>query len=279
MVSYYALLALSWNLIMGFTGLLSFAHTALAAVGGYTTALLVTKMSAPPLGAMLAGGALAGVASFLLGIVCLRLHGFYLCLVTWAFAEMVSTFLKVQYQVTGGTMGISLPTLFPGGSATASNVYLGVSLVVTQLVAIEIILRTRVGLYLRSLRDDQMASEALGVNPILWRLFSFSFSGFWAGLAGAFYALSIGVIDPSVGSLAEMGMVILIVIMGGIGTKVGPILGSVIVVVVSELLRGSLAAMSTLIFAVLVIVTMRFFRGGFSFVLDRLRVARQRSGV
>ncbi|MGQ9676419.1 MAG: branched-chain amino acid ABC transporter permease [Chloroflexota bacterium] len=270
---YYVLLASSWNLMLGYAGLFSFAHTALAAVGGYASALLAIKAGVHPALAMPLGGAIAAASSSILGVVSLRLRGFYLCLVTWAFAEIATGILRVEYQVTGGTMGLVVPGLFPADAGKEVYYWVGLGLVVLYLVFMVALAKSRVGLYLRSIRDDELASEVLGVDTTLWKVFCFTVCGFWAGLAGAYYGHYIGVVDPSIGSLSEMGLVILMVVIGGMGSIVGPVVGAVLVTIISELLRGSLAAMSMLFFAAVFMLVMRFFPGGLMAALQRVRGA------
>ena len=277
LTSYYIVLTSSWNLMMGYAGLFSFAHTALAAIGGYASGLLAVKLGVPPPLGILLGGLSASLASLVLGLLSLRLRGFYLCLVTWAFAEIAVGVFRVQYELTGGTMGLVVPQLFPMEAGKMPFYYVGLGLVVAVLVFMVLLSRSRAGIYLRSIRDDEMASEALGVDTVLWKIICFTVCGFWAGLAGAFYGHYIGVVDPGMGSLSEMGLVILMVIIGGMGTIAGPVLGAILVMVLSELLRGSLAAMSMLIFALAMILVMRFAPGGLMAGLHRLVRTRPQS--
>ncbi len=280
---YYILLTSSWNLMMGYTGLFSFAHTALSAVGGYTSGLLALRAGIHPALAMLAGGLMAATASLVLGMVSLRLRGFYLCLVTWAFAEIATGILRAEYEITGGTMGLVVPGLFPTGVKRVAFYFVGLGLVIAFLVFMEYLSQSRVGIYLRSIRDDELASEAMGVNTTAWKVFCFTVCGFWAGIAGAYYGHYIGVVDPGMGSLNEMSLVILMVVIGGIGSIPGPVVGAVLVVILSDLLRGSLAAMSMLIFAIVMVIVMRFFPGGLTASLRHLRqevsAIRSRSGT
>jgi len=271
---YYILLTSSWNLMMGYTGLFSFAHTALAAVGGYGSGLLALKTGIHPALAMLVGGMAAALASLLLGVISLRLRGFYLCLVTWAFAEIAVGIFRVEYRITGGTMGLVVPSLFPPQMGKTPFYFVGLGLVIALLVFMILLSRSRAGIYLRSIRDDEMASEVLGVNTTAWKIFCFTVCGFWAGLAGAYYGHYIGVVDPGMGSLSEMGLVVLMVIIGGIGTVPGPVIGAILVMILSEVLRGSLAAMSMLIFAAVMALVMRFFPGGLMAALRRLSHSR-----
>ena len=274
---YYVVLTLSWNLMMGYTGLFSFAHTALAAIGGYTAALLILRAGLPHAAALPAGGIVAGLASLLLGVISLRLRGFYLCLVTWGFAEIAIGILRVEYRVTGGTMGLMVPGLFPSAWGKVPYYYLGLLLALAVLGFMVWLSRSRIGLYLRSIRDDELASEVLGVHTVFWKVFCFTVCGFWAGVGGAYYAYVVGVVDPNMGSLSEMGKVILMVIIGGMGTIPGPVVGTLLVMVLSEFLRGRLAAMSMLIFAVILIIVMRFLPGGIMAALRPLFSLAKRS--
>ncbi|MGC8875254.1 MAG: branched-chain amino acid ABC transporter permease [Chloroflexia bacterium] len=273
---YYVVLTSSWNLMMGYTGLFSFAHTALAAIGGYSCALIMLHAGLPHLVALLAAGIVAGLASLLLGVISLRLRGFYLCLVTWAFAEIATGVLRVEYRLTGGTMGLMVPGLFPSAWGKTPYYYLGLLLAIGVLAFMVLLSRSRIGLYLRSIRDDELASEVLGVDTVFWKVFCFTVCGFWAGIGGAYYGYVVGVVDPNVGSLGEMGKVILMVIIGGMGTIPGPVVGTFLVMVLSEFLRGRLVAMSMLIFAVILIVVMRFLPGGMVAAVQPLRARLQR---
>jgi branched-chain amino acid transport system permease protein len=258
---YYLMLALSWNLIMGYTGIFSFGHMGFALVGGYSSALLVLKLNVSPFLGLVVGGIAAALVSLILGAVTLRLRGFYLTLVTWAFAEILITVLTVEHEITGGTMGLSVRGFIKGGGMI-SNYYIGLVLCVLLGLFMIWIVHSRVGIYLKSIRDDEGVSEVLGVNTVFWKLFAFTATGFWAGVAGAFYTHFFGVIDPSAGSLTVLSMVFLMVIIGGIGTLIGPVIGTVFVMFLSEFLSGKLAEMSVLIFAALMIITMIFFRDG-----------------
>lgn len=261
-VFYYVMLSASWNLMMGFTGLFSFGHTALSAVGGYGSALLVTHLGVPPITGPFLGGLVAAFFSFVLGIICLRLRGFYLALVTWAFAEIVIGVVKVQYDLTGGTQGLRTVGLFWPGAGRIPYYYFGLILVFLITLSIHKLSKTDYGSYLRSIREDEEAAEVLGVNTVVWKILCFTYAGFWAGLGGAYYGHYIGVVDPSLGSLGEMSIVVLTVVVGGMGTVFGPVIGSFLVIVAADLFRGKLAALSMVFFSLLMMLVVRFFRGG-----------------
>jgi branched-chain amino acid transport system permease protein len=261
-VFYYLMLSISWNLMMGFGGLFSFGHTALSAVGGYASALFVIHIGIPPMAGLFFGGLIAAIFSLILGLICLRLRGFYLALVTWAFAEIVMGIVKVQYDFTGGTQGLRTLPLFWEGAGRLPYYYLGLALSFLITYSVYRFSKTDYGIYLRSIREDETAAEVLGVNTVLWKVICFTYAGFWAGVAGCYYGHYIGVVDPSMGSLGEMSIVVLTVVVGGMGTVFGPVLGTFLVIVAADLLRGKLAALSMVCFALLMILVVRFFRGG-----------------
>jgi branched-chain amino acid transport system permease protein len=270
-VFYNIILASSWNFIMGYTGIFSFGHMASALIGAYTAALLIVNGGASPIIAMLVSGLTAAFANFLLGALCLRFRGFYLTLVTWAFAEMVITVINNEYKITGGSTGMFAKGIFPS-SAYIPNYYLGLAIAVIFLVVLYILTHSKVCIYLKSIRDDEAASEVMGVDTTKWKIFSFTFSGFWAGTGGVYYLYFIGIIDPSAGNLMQLGNVMLMVIMGGIGTLLGPVIGAVIVIITSQLLVR-FAAWSMMVFAILMIVILRYFRGGIIGGIDKIRLS------
>jgi len=258
---YYIMLAASWNLIMGYTGLFSFAHVAFAGIGGYGASLLSINLNIPPVLGIIIGGGAAGFLGLLLGMLCLRLRGFYLCLVTWAFAVIIETLACTEYKYTGGTGGLVVPTLFRSTSGVPYY-YVGLVMTVIMLYSTSKLINSRIGLYLRSIREDENATEVMGIDTVKWKVFSFVVSSFWAGIAGGFYAHYLGLIDPSIVGLDEMGKVIMMVVIGGIGTLVGPLVGAVFVTFISEFIRGTVAVFGMLVFSVIIILTMRFARGG-----------------
>lgn len=267
---YYAVVSMSWNIVFGFAGLFSFGHMAFAAIGGYISALLAIHLELSPFLGMLFGGLLCALLGFLLGGVVLRVRGFYLCLVTWAFAEITNVVIKTEHRVTGGTGGLLTPSLFTGPGADRYSYFFGLGLLLLVFIFSALLFHSRKGLFLFAIRDDLDAAENMGVNTRLWKAVTFSIGGFWAGIAGAYYAHFFNLIDPTIGGLDEMGKICLMVIVGGIGTLYGPLLGAFFVVISSEIIRGSLAEMSLLIFSIVMILTMRFASGGFMEIFRRL---------
>jgi branched-chain amino acid transport system permease protein len=265
---YYAILTIGWNIIFGYTGLFSYGHVAFPAIGGYTSALLAAHLGLSPFLGLLAGGVSAGLAGVLIGLLILRVRGFYLCLVTWAFAEVVNVVIKAEHHITGGTGGFLAPPFVAGPDAELVGYFIGLGLLALAFIVSALLYHSRWGLYLFAIRDDIDAAESMGVKTRFWKVFGFTFGCTLAGTAGAFYTHYFNLIDPSIGGLDEMGKVCLIVIIGGLGTVYGPVLGAFFVVIVAEILRGWMAGYSLLIFATIMILAVRFVRGGFMEIID-----------
>jgi len=265
---YYAILTIGWNIIFGYTGLFSYGHVAFPAIGGYTSALLAEHLGLSPFLGLVAGALSAGAAGVLIGLLILRVRGFYLCLVPWAFAEVVNVIIKAEHHITGGSGGFLAPAFVSGPKAELVGYFIGIGLLALAFVVSAVLYHSRWGLYLFAVRDDIDAAESMGIKTRFWKVFGFAFGCAWAGVAGAFYAHYFNLVDPSIGGLDEMGKTCLIVIIGGLGTVYGPVLGAFFVVIVAEFLRGWVGGYSLLIFATIMILAVRFVRGGFMEIIQ-----------
>ncbi|RLA96691.1 MAG: hypothetical protein DRG83_17180 [Deltaproteobacteria bacterium] len=265
---YYAILAISWNIVFGYAGLFSYGHVAFPAIGGYASALLAEHIGLSPFLGLLVGGLAAGVVGVLIGLIILRVRGFYLCLVTWAFAAVVIITINAEEKITGGSGGMITSAFFSGPHSDLYGYFVGLVLMLLTFAVSTTLYHSRWGLYLFSIRDDIDAAESMGVKTRFWKVFAFTFGSALAGVAGAFYAHFFNIIDPSIGGLDEMGKLCLIVIIGGVGTVFGPILGAFFVVIASELIRGWVAGLSLFIFSIVMILTVRFVRGGFMEIIQ-----------
>jgi branched-chain amino acid transport system permease protein len=265
---YYVILAASWNLLAGYTGQFSLAHHAFAAMGGYTSALLVLYTPLPlPIG-ILAALLLTGIVGYLLGTLCLNMRRIYLALATWAFAESLRLFIAAEYTFTRGDLGLSTPPLFASSQPTP-YFYLFLVLAGLSLWVLYEILRSRIGFYLRSIRDDEEAALAMGVNTVRWKRFAFAVSSMLAGVAGAFYGHYIGLLSPVSIKFNEMAIIIIMVITGGLRSFWGQVVGALFIQVLSEYLRDY-GEIRMVLFAVLVIVLLRLYQGGLFGLLQAL---------
>jgi len=273
---YYAVLASSWALLAGYAGQFSFAHMAFAALGGYTSALLVTQTGLPIPAGMVAGFLLSGVAGALIGFLCLPLGGPYLALFTLAFAVIFQLILIAEYQFTRGSLGLEVPALF-GGRAGAAYYYFALGLLVACLLAMNLLVRSRLGLFLRAIREDQEAAEACGVGTAGCRIIVFTLTSAIAGLAGAFYGHYVGILTPNLVTIPEMGLVVAMAVLGGIESLTGAVIGAIVIYVASEELR-QVGQLRFLLLGAAIILTQRFAQNGLiaPFVFRAAQAARQR---
>jgi branched-chain amino acid transport system permease protein len=257
---YYVVLASSWNLLAGYTGLFSLAHHVFAGIGAYTSALLVLRAGLPIPAGVAAGGALACGVGFALGSVTLRLRTLYLALATWAFAESTRVAISMEYGITRGDLGLAVPKLFPGaGPAPYYEVFLGCA--VAAVGGLVWLLRSPIGYRLRAIRDDEGAARAAGINTVRWKRFAFAVASGAAGAIGALYGHYIGLLSPVAMRFDEMAVIIIMVILGGQRTIAGPILGAATVEIVSEALRAY-GQIRMVIFALVVLAVMRLYPPG-----------------
>ena len=233
---YYALLAASWALLAGYAGQFSFAHVAFAALGGYGSALLTLRLGLPLALAIPLTLLIAMVLGALMGALVLRLSGPYLALFTLAIAEIFRLVLVAEEDITRGSLGLQVPGLFSSGS-DVPYYYLGLGLVVLALLAMNGLLMTRIGLFLRAIREDEHAAQASGVNTTLHKIIVFVATSAIAAVAGIYYGHFIGILSPNMVILPEMGLVIAMAVIGGIESLPGAVIGAVVVYALSEILR------------------------------------------
>jgi len=257
---YYVILAVGWNLLAGYTGQFSLAHHTFAGIGAYTSALLVQRTGIPILVGVVAGAVVAAAVGYGLGSLCLRMRAIYLALATWAFAESVRLLVTVEYQITRGDLGLAAPLLFGTPRATPYY-YLFLGLALGALLVAWQIVHSRIGAYLRAIRDDEEAAATMGVDTFRWKRFAFVVSAVFAAVAGAFQGHYIGLLSPTPMKFNEMATVIIMVITGGLRTFAGPPLGAVFIELLSELLRRW-GEIRMVLFAVLVIAVVRLYPAG-----------------
>ncbi len=265
---YYVVLAVGWNLLAGYTGQFSLAHHTFAGIGGYTSALLVLYAKMPLLMGIVAGVLVAAAVGYGLGTLCLRMRAIYLALTTWAFAESVRLFITVEYQITRGDLGLATPFLF-GTPRSMGYYYVFLGLAVVAVLAAWQIVHSRVGVYMRAIRDDEEAAAVMGVDTFKWKRFVFAISAVFAATAGGFQAHYVGLLSPNPMKFNEMAMIVIMVILGGLRTFSGPIVGAVFTELLFEWLRAW-GEVRMVLFALLVIVVARAYPAGLAGVAQDL---------
>jgi branched-chain amino acid transport system permease protein len=240
----FGLFALSLDLIMGYTGMVSFGHAAYFGLGAYGSALLLLDFGVPVPVALLGGALLAGVVAVPVGWFATRATGIYFAMLTLAFAQLLYTVAYKWRDLTGGSDGIAgVPktTLFWNGPslATPRAFYLVVAAsVVLSLAACRGLVASPFGRALQAIRENERRFVALGRDPRPFKLVSFVIAAVFAGLAGALFAPFRGFASPEVMFWVLSGQGLMMVITGGIGTLIGPIVGAGVFILVQEILSS-----------------------------------------
>lgn len=262
-------LALSLNLMLKI-GQLSMAQAAFMGIGGYAAALLTMRLGLPPLLSLLAGGCLSAAMAAVLGPVFLRIKGVYFVLLTFAFGQIVNLVLQDWTGLTGGNSGLyGIPKFSIFGLRLSSvQMFYPLALLVAAItfVLLRRIEKSDIGAILQSLNDNEMVSRSLGANALSWRIATFTLSGFISGIAGGLYAFYIGFLSPDPFSFRLMVDLIVMNVVGGAGTILGPLLGAIVIVPLPELLREA-REYQLLIYAGVLIFFILFVRQGLASLL------------
>ena len=273
----FAVLACSWNLICGYTGIFTFGHQAFFGIGAYVSALLSMKLGLSPWLGLLVGGIAAALIGLFIGLPCLRLRiAPYIAITTLAFSEIARIVCMNLVGLTRGELGLwgipEFPDIplwgdvvisFSGGDRTA---YYYVILVVffVSLVLIGWMMRSYIGLAFRAIRDEQDAALSLGIDTTRFKLLAFITSSFLAGVAGSFYAHYILILTPtSVFIVGLMTEVIAVTLVGGLGTFWGPVIGAFSLTVLLEYLR-EFGEYRFMIYGAMLVATIMFMPKGVS---------------
>jgi branched-chain amino acid transport system permease protein len=274
----FAALATSWDIIGGWAGQLSLGHAAFVGVGAYVSAILWTKAGVP-LGLGLPVAMLAGVVlAAIWGFITFRLRGVYFSLASIAVAEVLRIFTNNATALTGGPEGISLNDLPPvfGLDLYDRRVefYLVLALLGASLFASWRIGTSRSGFYLEAIREDQDSSMALGVNPLRRKLGAFCLSAALTSAGGCLYGIFLSFFEPrGVFALDLSIQLVLMAIVGGMGTVFGPALGALVLLAFQETFRNVFQQSSLLIYGIAIVLMVRYAPDG---LLGRLQLAAGR---
>jgi len=236
----YIILALGLNLLVGFSGQLAFANAAMYGIGAYGAGLLQVHLAWPYWFAAPAGALLAMVIGTLLAFPALRLSGIYLALATLAFAQANLWLLAHWDSVTFGAGGFAVPpvSFAPLPIRSETGIYfLTWAVTVLLLLFAWRVVRSRIGRAFVAMRDGEAAAQALGVDLLKYKTMAFALSGFYAGVAGALYSAVLGFVSPESFDLFQMIIHKAMIVVGGLGSIVGSVLGASLLVYVMEVLR------------------------------------------
>lgn len=255
----YATLAGSLNIINGYSGQTCLGQAGFFCIGAYTCAVLSTKLGVSPWLCLPLGGILGALVGWLVSLPTLRLQGIYLSIVTLGASEIIRIIAQSWTNVTGGAMGIKSipkPELFGYKVFKPQDYfYIFLLLAVLFLFVSDRVLKSRVGRAWMSIREDQIAARSLGVEIKRYKSTNFIYGAFWAGVVGAAYAPFVSFIEASQFTLDTGFDVLAMVVIGGQGTLVGPIVGATIVTILTESLRF-LSYWRYVIYALIIILMM-----------------------
>jgi len=254
------------NIILGYTGLLTLGHAAFFGIGAYAVALLETRLGVPFWVALAAGCAAAVILGYLVGLVSLRTRGNYFAIFTAAIGVMISIVLTNWQELTGGNIGVlNIPPPAPIGPISFESSLAKYYLVLVALVfAIVICARVRGSLFGRSLiaiAGNEDLARAVGIDVMRAKSAAFMLSTFLAGLAGGMYAIFIGFLGPDSSGLDVTFDMLLYLIVGGVGTLAGPLVGTLVLVILAQFLSG-IDQYKFLIFGPMLVLLIMFFPSG-----------------
>jgi branched-chain amino acid transport system permease protein len=240
LICIYAALSMSLNLITGYAGMLNLGHAAFFGIGAYASALLV--MGGTPFWmSFIAAGMIAALSGLLLSIPSLRLRGDFLAIATLAFGEIIRSIMLNWTELTRGPLGIPgipKPEFF-GIAFDSLWAYLILALAVAAItyVILKFLLKSNFGVALMALRESESVAESLGKNVRRLKMQAFAIGALFAGFAGSLFAHYLTFIDPSSFTLAETTLILLMVVLGGMGSLEGSIAGAIILTLLPEPLR------------------------------------------
>jgi len=285
----YAVLGLSMNLINGFTGLFSLGHAGFIAIGAYTTALLTMSekvknqnffmeplmapfnhISMPFLPALIIAGLVSAFIAFLIGAPALRLKGDYLAIATLGFAEIIRIVITNMQSLTNGALGLR-------GIPRMTNLYWSFGVAIFTIIILVSLINSSYGRALKAIREDEIAAESMGISLFKHKVIGFTIGAFFAGVGGGLLGNLMGTIDPNMFKFALTFNILLIIVIGGMGSVTGTIISAFIVTILGEALRfldmekqfdlgilsfTGIPGLRMVVFSILLMIIVLFFRQG-----------------
>jgi branched-chain amino acid transport system permease protein len=270
----FAAMAQAWNIVGGLANQISLGHAAFFGIGAYTSTVLLLKFGISPWLGMLAGGALGGLAAFVIAIPTMRLQGHYFALATLAFGEVMRVIANVWTSLTGGPGGLSVPFAPPSFAAYSfkllrPHAYIALVALIVVTAIFKAIRRGAMGYRLRAIKQNADAAEVIGIDTTRVKLEAAVISGALMAMLGTLYAQVAVFIDPdTVFGIASISIrVALIAIIGGAGTAAGPVVGAFFIIpleeIMNDLLSSRAAGLSQLVFGIVLIAVILWQPRGF----------------
>ncbi len=272
-------IATGLNLITGYTGQISLGQAGFVAIGAYGSTLLMTRVGIWFWGALPIGATIAALAGFLIALPSLRLRGIYLALVTFGFGAVTEMILVHWVSLTNGPDGLKVPSPQPGSFAFNSDLrmfYLIFGITVVMVYLAKNIVNSRVGRAFISTRDSELAAQAMGVNITKYKILAFVLSAFYGGIAGGLYAALVMFISPDAFSVLESIIYLTMIVVGGMGSILGSIIGGATLSLLPEILRG-FREFQELLFGAILIISLIFLPNGIVGLYEKFRKVPGRS--
>ena len=233
------MLAVSLNLVTGFLGELSLGHACFMSIGAYSSAIFTVNTNLPAILqfiiALIIGGIMAAIFGFLIGVPVLRLRGDYLAIVTLGFGEIIKSVLIAMSGITNGAKDLSKIPLY-SNYKNYTVVYIIMAITVLMIANL---VKSRDGRAICAVRDNDIATESIGIKVSAYKIKAFVISAFFAGIAGVLYAHNVGIIKPTTFDYNQSIEILVIVVLGGMGSIQGSIIAAIILTILPELLRGA----------------------------------------
>jgi len=237
----YVVLALGLNIVVGQAGLLNLGYVAFYAIGAYTYAILSTTFGLSFWPGLIAGGLMAAVCAVVLGMPTLRLRGDYFAIITLGLGEITRIVLNNWDSLTGGPNGISKigrPVIAGYELHTTLDFYYLILLfVILTIFAMHRLIASRIGRAWIAIREDEVAAEAMGINTYRMKLLAFVLASAWAGIAGVFFSAKMAFVSPESFTFSESVLILCMVVLGGMGSIPGIILGALLLITLPEIFR------------------------------------------
>lgn len=253
----YCLVAVGFNVVLGYLGQLAFANAAFFGVGAYATGLCMVHLHFPFSVAILVSAVAGGIAGLLVGLPALRIRGYYLAISTLAFGELMRWVYIQGDPITFGPAGFDIPPvkLFDTTLGDVGKFYLFLALVVVGVTTTGLMLKSRYGRAFAAVRNNEVAAASTGIDPARIKVLAFIWSGLVVGLAGAMYAALNGRLSPDSFGISQLLIQFSTVMVGGLGSLAGSIIGAVLLTGLPEILRD-FPGMEEIIFSLILIIVL-----------------------
>jgi branched-chain amino acid transport system permease protein len=278
------MLAIGLDFVLGYAGQLNLGQSAFYGIGAYVSTLLVMRLGVPFWIAFAGAVAFAGLAGIVLSLFAMRLRGHYLAIASLGFAVITYQILLNWISLTQGPLGIyaiprppalALPGLPVIGFRNLANLfYLVAGIALISYALLDRLIRSPIGEALTAIREDEVSAASLGINAAAWKVFAFGVGSAVAGAAGCFYAGFVGTLVPDAFFITESFTILAMVVVGGMGTLIGPVWGAILLTLLPEVLRG-IGDLRLVVYGVALTLVVLFMPGGIAqaarLVLARLR--------